>query len=179
VEVGGVEVDVREAGMVQRPAQKGFHLLVQPLADAAHLRFGDAAGSAQRLHQGVDLAGGDAAGVGLHHLGVESLVDPAAGFEPVGEEAALPQFGDGQGEIAHLGGEQPLPVAVAVDGALIGAPLMELGTGQGRNLGFQQGLEAPAHDLRNQGASGGALHELAQLGGATMGEGHGLCSVRW
>ncbi len=56
---------------------------------------------------------------------------------------------------------------------------VELGTGQGRNLGFQQVLEAPAHDLRDQGASGGAFHELAQLGGATMGEGHGLCSVWW
>ncbi len=34
VEVGGVEVDVREAGMLQRPLQEGFHLLAQPLADA-------------------------------------------------------------------------------------------------------------------------------------------------
>ena len=150
-----------------------------PLADAAYLRFGDAAGPAQRLHQGVDLAGGDPAGVGLHDDGVEGLIDPTAGFEPVGEEAALPEFGDGQGEIAHLGGEQPLPVAVAVGGALIRAALMELGASEGRNLGLQQVLEAPPHDLRDQGASGGALHELAQLGGATMGEGHGLCSVWW
>ena len=150
-----------------------------PLADAAHLRFGDAAGAAQGLDQGVDLAGGYAAGVGLHHHGVEGLVDPAMRFEPVGEEAALPKFGDGQGEVAHLGGEHPLPIAVAVGGALIGAALMELGAGQGRNLSLQQVLEPPAHDLRNQGASGGALHELSQLGGTTMGEGHGLCSVWW
>jgi len=32
VEVSGVEVDVGEADMVQRPAQKGFHLLIEPLA---------------------------------------------------------------------------------------------------------------------------------------------------
>ena len=25
----------------------------------------------------------------------------------------------------------------------------------------------------------GALHELAQFGGATMGEGYGLCSIWW
>ena len=56
---------------------------------------------------------------------------------------------------------------------------MELSAREGRNLGFQQVLETPAHDLWDQGASGGALHELAQLGGATMGEGHGLCSVWW
>ena len=55
VEIGGVEVDVRKAGMLQRPAEKGFHLLIEALADAAHLRFGDAAGPAQRLHQGIDL----------------------------------------------------------------------------------------------------------------------------
>ena len=48
------------------------------------------------------------------------------------------------------------------------------------NLGLQQILEAPAHDFRDQGASGGALiPEMSQLGGATMGEGHGLCSVWW
>ena len=165
--------------MVERPAQKGFHLLVKALADAAHLRFGDAAGPAQGLHQGVDLPRGDAAGVGLHHHGVEGLVDPAARLEPVGEEAALPQFGDSQAEIAHLGGEQPLAVAVAVRGALIRAALMARGTYGRGNLSLQQILEAPAHDLRDQGASCGALHELSQLGGATMGEGHGLCSVWW
>jgi hypothetical protein len=38
-------------------------------------------------------------------------------------------------------------------------------------------LQAASHDLRDQGASGGALHELAQLGGAIMGEGLVLCSV--
>jgi len=150
-----------------------------PLADAAHLGFGDAAGPAQRLDQGIDLAGGDAAGIGLHHHGVEGLVDPPAWLEPVGEEAALAQLGDGEGEVANLGGEHPLAVAVAMGGALIGAALVELGAGEGGNLSLQQVLEPPAHDLRDQGASGGALHELTQLGGASMGKGHGLCSVWW
>jgi hypothetical protein len=166
--------------LFRRPAQEGLHLLIETLADAADLRFGDAAGPAQRFHQGVDLPGGDATGVGLHHHGVKGLVDPAAGLEPAGEEAAaLPQPGNGQGEVAHLAGEQPLPVAVAMGGALIGAALVELGAGEDRNLSFQQVLEAPTHDLGDQGASGGALHELSQLGGATMGKGHGLCSVWW
>jgi len=44
--------------------------------------------------------------------------------------------------------------------------------GEGFAYGLQQILEAPAHDLRDEGASGGALHELSQLGGATMGKGH-------
>ena len=93
--------------------------------------------------------------------------------------ASPAQFGDGQSEIAHLGGEQPLAVAVAVGGALIRAALMARGTNGSGDLSLQQILETPAHDLRDQGASGGALHELTQLGGATMGAGHGLCSVWW
>ena len=37
VEVGGVEVDVGEAGVVERTTQEGLHLFVEALADAAHL----------------------------------------------------------------------------------------------------------------------------------------------
>ena len=150
-----------------------------PLADPAHLRFGDAAGAAQGLHQRVDPAGGDAAGVGLHHHGVEGLIDPAAWLKPIWKEAALPQFWDGQADVAHLGGEQTLAVAIAVGGALIRAAFMASGSNGSGDLGFQQILEAPAHDLRDQGSSGSALYELSQLGGATMGKGHGLCSVWW
>jgi hypothetical protein len=92
-------------------------------------------------------------------------------LEPVGAEAALVQLGDDQGEVAHLGRQHPLAGAIAVGGALIGASLMELGVGQGRNLSLQQVLEASAQDFRDQGAEGGALHELSHLGGATTGEG--------
>ncbi len=122
--------------------------------------------SAQRLDQGVDLAGGDTAGVGLHHHGVEGLVEPAAWLEPVGEEAALSQPGNGQGEVTHLGGEQPLAVAVAVGGPFVRAALVDLGANGSGHPGFQQILETPPHDLRDQGASGGTLHELSQLGTA-------------
>ena len=76
-----------------------------PLADAAYLRFGDAAGAAQRLHQGINLAGGDTIGVGLHHHGIEGLVHPAAWLEPSGKKGSLPQFWDGQAEVAPLGCE--------------------------------------------------------------------------
>ena len=50
MEVRRIEVDVGEMGMVQRSAQKGFDLLIEALADAAHLRFGDAAVAAQSFH---------------------------------------------------------------------------------------------------------------------------------
>ena len=68
--------------MVQRTAQKSFHLLIEALADLAKFRFGNAAVGLQGLHQIIHVAGGDAAGVGLHHHSVERLVDPAAGLQP-------------------------------------------------------------------------------------------------
>lgn len=39
VELGGVEVDVREAGMVERAAQEDLDLFIEPLAHAACPRF--------------------------------------------------------------------------------------------------------------------------------------------
>ena len=48
---------------------------------------------------------------------------------------------------------------------------MARGSNGSGNLGLQQILEAPSHDL-TEGASGGALRELSQLGGATMGKSH-------
>ncbi len=135
VEVDGIEVDVGEADMVQRSAQKGLHLLIEPLADAAHLRFGDAARPAQRLDKGFDLAGRDVAGVGLHHHGVEGLVEPPTRLSPDGKEAALPEFGVGAGEIAHLGGEQPFAIAISMARSHTRAAFMTLSTDRGRDLG--------------------------------------------
>ena len=85
----------------------------------------------------------------------------------------------GQADVAHLGGEQTLAVAIVVGGALIRAPFMASGSNCSGDLGFQQILEAPERDLTDQSASGGDLHKLSQLGGATMGIDHGLCMVWW
>ena len=73
----------------------------------------------------------------------------------------------------------PLAVSIALGGALINEAFMARGSNGSGDLDFQQILEDPASDLRDQGARGGALHELAPLGGATIGKGHGLCSVWW
>lgn len=105
----------------------------------ALLRFEEAAGNVERFHCRFDLAGGDSVGAGLHHHGLEGLVDPAARLEPAGEEAALLQFGNSQGEIRLLGDEYaPARMKPSTDGY--------------RDLGLQQMLEAPANDPRNQGA---------------------------
>jgi len=52
---------------------------------------------------------------------------------------------------------------------------MELNIDVSGVLSLQQILQAPAHNLSDQGASGGYLHKQRRLGGATMGEANGLC----
>ena len=149
LEVGGIQVDVGVAGLLQRPAQEGLHLLVDLLADATDLGLGDAALGTQSSHQGVDLAGGDATDVGLHDHGVEGLVHPAAGFQDRGKEAAGAQLGDQQVDVAHLGGEAATPVAVAVAEPLLGA-LMAVRTEHGGDLQLDQLLQAVAGELGDQ-----------------------------
>jgi hypothetical protein len=72
------------------------------------------------------------------------------------------EFGDRQSEVTHLGGELPLSVAVAVAGSLLRAAV---------TLDSSRFRKPPANDLRNQGDSDVAFHELNQLGGVTIGRG--------
>jgi hypothetical protein len=55
-------------------------------------------------------------------------VDQAERLEPVGKEADLPQFWDGQAEVANLGSAQQLAVAVEEGGALISSAFMASGS---------------------------------------------------
>ena len=61
----------------------------------------------ERGDQVVDGAGGHAVDVGLHHDGVERLVDPPARLEDAREERALAQLRDAQLDVAGLGRHQP------------------------------------------------------------------------
>jgi len=149
MEVGGIEVDVGVTALLERPVQEGLHLHVDLSADAAHLGSGDAALNAQCRHQGIDLAGGDAADVRLHHDAVEGLIDAAAGLEDRGQVAARAQHGDHQVDVSHLGGQVPRPVAIAVAESLVTA-LVALGAEHGSNLQLDQLLQAVADDLRDQ-----------------------------
>ncbi len=105
--------------------------MVDLLADATHLRLGDATD------------------VGLHDHRIQGLIDPAAGLEDRGDEAAGPQFGDLQREISHLGGQGAGPVAVAVAEPLLGA-LMAVSTEEGGNLQLDQLLQAMAGQFGDQ-----------------------------
>ena len=55
----------------------------------------------------------------------------------VGYECVLSQPGDGLGQVAHLGGEHPFAVAVAVIGTLAAA-LVPAGAGSGGDFCLQQ-----------------------------------------
>jgi len=132
-----------------RPVEERLHLHVDLSADAADLGSGDAALNTQGCHQGIDLAGGNAADVRLRDDAIEGLIDAAAGLEDRGQVAARVQLGDHQVDVADLGGQVSWPVAVAVAEPIVTA-LMALGTEYGRNLQLDQLLQAVADDLRDQ-----------------------------
>jgi len=102
-----------------------------------------------RGHQGVDLAGGDALDPRLHDHGIKGLIDPPSGLQDRREEAAGAEFRDGKRDVAHLGGEQAWPAAVAVATAFLTA-LVAVGTEHGGDLQFDQLLQAMASQLGDQ-----------------------------
>jgi len=78
MQVGRVEVDIGELGVVQPSGAERGDDLVQPGADPRDLGLGDPGVDPQRGDQVVDGSGGDPADVGLHHHRIQGLVDPAA-----------------------------------------------------------------------------------------------------
>jgi hypothetical protein len=137
--VGGVQKHVREHLAGQRPIPKRANLGVQVGADAGDLAFADAAVGTKRPHQVVDLAGGDAMQVGLHHHREQRLIDPPAPLQQAGEERPGPQLGDPQLQIPGRGGQQPRAVPVALSEP-VSRPLMRGGADHLGELGLDQGL---------------------------------------
>ncbi len=80
---------------------------------------------------------------------IQSLVDPAAGFEDRGQEVGSPQFRNLQREIPHLGGQGARRVAVAGAEPLLGA-LVPVRSEEGSKLQLDQVLQAVAGQLRDQ-----------------------------
>ncbi len=148
--VGGVEEDVGEGGVGQRPVAEGGHLAVEVGADARDLAFGDPGLGAEGFDQVVHASGGHPLQVGLHHHGEQRLVDTAAAFQQGGEERPGPQLGDLQFQIAGGGGQQPVAVAVALVGAGLGALVWGGADDCGRlrlDERLQDGLQRVADDV--------------------------------
>ncbi len=71
------------------------------------------------------------------------------GLEYRGQEAACPQLGDQQIDVAHLGGQAAVPVAVAVAVPLLGA-LVPVGTDHSGDLQLNELLQAVTRQLGDQ-----------------------------
>ena len=94
-----------------------------------------------------------------------------------GEEAAPAQLGDGQLDVAGLGGEHPGTVPVALVGALIG-PLIALGTDERGQLGLDQLLADQADGFSDQVEPFARLEGSEQLGQDRLVKGH-RCVLLW
>ena len=113
--------------------------------------------------------------VGLHHHGVEGLVDAATGLEDRGEEAALPELGDSELHVAGLGGDQAGPVPVALGHPAVAA-LIGLGADHAGRFGLDQLLGDEADGVADQIHAVGRLERLEQLGTGQTGQGPSGCS---
>jgi hypothetical protein len=171
MQVGGVEEQVGKGGVVQRPAAERRHGLVQPCADPRHLRLRDAGVDAERGHQVVDGAGGDAVDIGLHHYRIQGLVDPAPRLQDHREERALPQLRDPQLHIPGLGRKQPGSGPVAVGDTRFGA-LIAVGADPLTRLCFDQLLHHQPHRLADQVHALPGTKRLQQLGCDRLGQRH-------
>ncbi len=171
VQVGGVQEDVGELLVVEPARPKGPDHLVEARTDAADLGFLDPGADAQGGDELVDTARRDPADIGLHHHGVEGLVDPAPGLEDRGEEAALAQFGDGELDVAGLGRDKADPVPVAL-GHPIFAALIGPGADHAGRFGLDELLEDVAHGVADQVHAVGRFERLQQFRADRLVKGH-------
>jgi hypothetical protein len=108
--VGGIQEHIREGLAGQGAVPEGADFGVQVGADAAHLALGDAAVGTQGADQVVDLAGGGAVHIGLHHHRQQRPVDATVWLQHRREERALAQLGDPKFDITCLGGSSRVRV---------------------------------------------------------------------
>jgi hypothetical protein len=160
-------IDVVELTRSERP-----HDLIQPGADArdtSDLEYPRA--DPQRRCQISDRPRRDASNVGLHHDGVERLVDTAAGLQDRREEAALAQLGDLQVDIACLRGQQPIPAAVALVRARR-RPLEPAGADVLGRLRVDQRLQHELDALADHVQVPAGADRVEQAGHVKLGQGH-------
>lgn len=137
-----VQVDVGEAGVVQRPGAEGGEFGVQSGAEPGDLALGDAGVRAQGPDQVVDAAGGHSVDVCLDDDGVEGPVDAAPAFQQAGKEAAGADLGDRQVQVPGLRGQHLVAVTVAPGCACLGM-LAGLRADAGGGLGLDEFLQDP------------------------------------
>ena len=157
--------------MVEAPASERLHHLVEPRADARHLRLRDPRLRAQRGHQIVHRSGGHPGHVGLHDDRVQGPVDAPARLEHRRQQRALAKLGDPQLDVSGLGGQQPRPVPVALIHTSIAA-LIAPGADRLGDLGLDQLLEHQTHRAAHQLRAATGAKRLPQLRCVSIRKGH-------
>lgn len=157
LQVGGVKPEIRPAPF-ERPAEEGVHAGVDLGAEPRDLALRHAAG-AQRLHQVIDGAGGDAVDVGLLHHGHQGLLGGPAGLEEAREVGALAQPRDGQFDPPGPGVPVPLAIAVPIDLAQRAAGALGRA---GRHLGLRlhDPIGGEGQHVAHQVSIGALLHQF-------------------
>ena len=144
--VRGVQEHVGERLLAQVAGVERGHVGVQLGADPRDLTLGDPRLGAQRGDQVVDLAGGDAVHVGLHHHRVQRHVDPPPRREQGGEERPGAGLGDLDRQVPSGRGDGLVPGPVAVGRAGLGA-FVRVGADVLGRLGVDQGLQDRVQQL--------------------------------
>jgi hypothetical protein len=121
--------------------------------------------------QVVDLAGGDAVHVGLHHHRVQGPVDPPAPLQQRREEAALAQLRDRQLDVPRRGRDQLRAMPVALRRASLGA-LMRAGADDRGRFRFDQLLQDPLQRGADRVGHLPGLERGEQFGQVRLAEGH-------
>ncbi len=119
----------------------------------------------------IDLPGGDAVYVGLHHHRVQGPVDPPTPVQDRGEEAAMAELRDRQLDVAGLGRQQAWPGAVALVGARVAA-LVRFGADERGRFGVDERLEHHLDAGADQIDVAAGAQRVEQLGQVKLVEGH-------
>ena len=114
--------------------------------------------------------------IGLDHDGVEGLIDPTATLQDRGEEAALADLRDLEGEIPGLRGDLPGSGSVP-PGRPRQAPLMRLGADVVGGLLIDQGLVEEGHHLAHQIEIGALVDSIRERGQVKLLMGHRSISL--
>ena len=114
--------------------------------------------------------------IGLDHDGVEGLIDPTATLQDRGEEAALADLRDLEGEIPGLRGDLPGSGSIP-PGRPRQAPLMRLGADVVGGLLIDQGLIEESHHLAHEIEVGTIMNSIGKRGQVKLLMGHRSISL--
>ena len=149
VDVGGVEIHVRELDVAEGAVPERADAFVEAGTDPGDFGLGDAGVDAHRRDEIIDRPSRHPRHVGLHHHRIQRLVDTTTRLQNGREERALAQFRDAELQVTGLGRQRLGPVAVTFRHASLDA-FITAGADRLDGFGLDQLLKHPAGDLTDQ-----------------------------